>query len=85
MDYFKITDLLSKFTKIISDSDSKKEIVISVLLKYLKKTIPKENFKIDKNILVINMSPLVKNEIFIHKLNILKDLESVGMNIKDIR
>ena len=31
------------------------------------------------------MSPLVKNEIFMHKLDILKDLESVGMNIKDIR
>lgn len=85
MDYFKITDLLSKFSKIISDSDSKKEIIISVLLKYIKKTISKENFKIDKNILVINMSPLVKNEIFMHKINILKDLESVGMNIKDIR
>lgn len=85
MDYFKITDLLGKFSKIISDSDSKKEIIISVLLKYTKKTISKENFKIDKNILIINMSPLVKNEIFMHKINILKDLESVGMNIKDIR
>ncbi len=85
MDYFKITDLLSKFSKIISDSDSKKEIIISVLLKHTKKNISKENFKIDKNILVINMSPLVKNEIFMHKLDILKDLESVGMNIKDIR
>lgn len=85
MDYSRITDLLGKFSKIINDSDSKKELIISILFKHTQKTFLKENLKTDKNILVINASPLIKNEIYMNKFKILEEFKILNLNIKDIR
>lgn len=85
MDYSKITDFLGRFAKIIDDSNSKKNIVNSIFLKYLKKEIPKENFKIEKGILILKTNQYIKNEIFIYKEKILKDFQDLNLNIKDIK
>lgn len=85
MDYSRITDFLSKFSKILSESDDKKEIINSILIKYIKKSILKENFKLEKGNIVFSVSPLIKNEIYMNKSNILKDLNSLGIQVKDIR
>lgn len=85
MDYSRITDLLSKFSEIINKSDIKKDVVISVLAQFTKKVFKKEDFKIDKDVLVLNVSPLVKNEIFIHKEKILNEFKINNINIKNIR
>mgnify|MGYP003430101275 FL=1 len=85
MDYSRITDLLGKFSEIINKSDIKKDVVISVLAQFTKKVFKKEDFKIDKDILVLNVSPLVKNEIFIHKEKILNEFKINNINIKNIR
>ena len=85
MDYSRITDLLGKFSEIINKSDIKKDVVISVLAQFTKKVFKKEDFKIDTYILVLNVSPLVKNEIFIHKEKILNEFKINNINIKNIR
>jgi hypothetical protein len=85
MDYSRITDLLGKFSEILKDSEGKKEVIESVLQKWVKNKIPKERYKIQKSILVFTVSPLVKNELYMHKKEILEELNLLGFRLTDIR
>jgi hypothetical protein len=85
MDYSRITELLGKFSDILKDSEGKKEVIGTILNKYLPHPLSKEKYTIKNDVLMVNASPLVKNELFIHSKKILEDLEKEGIRIKSIR
>ena len=86
MDYNHISGFLDKFKKIFSEKDDLRNAIVLVISKNLSFQLKTENIKIKDNLVKINGSPILRNEIFMHKEKILKDLSIVlpNNNIKDI-
>jgi hypothetical protein len=70
-----IKDLLEKFGNILLKEELKKEAVREVIAKAINFPIKKEDIKIKKGIIYLNIKPIYKNEIFLKKDQILKELE----------
>ena len=86
MDFNHIDLYLEKFKKILSQTSFQKETILSVISEEIKFELKSENLKIKKNIVILSgVSPIVKNEIFLHKEKIFNRLKDVGVNISDIR
>ncbi len=86
MDFNHIDLYLEKFKKILSQTSFQKETILSVISEEIKFELKLENLKIKNNIVILSgVSPIVKNEIFLHKEKIFKRLKDVGVNISDIR
>jgi hypothetical protein len=86
MDFNHIDLYLEKFKKILSQTSFQKETILSVISEEIKFELKSENLKIKNNIVILSgVSPIVKNEIFLHKEKIFKRLNDVGVNISDIR
>jgi hypothetical protein len=86
MDFNHIDLYLEKFKKILSQTSFQKETILSVISEEIKFELKSENLKIKNNIVILSgVSPIVKNEIFLHKEKIFKRLKDVGVNISDIR
>jgi hypothetical protein len=76
-----IKDLLSRFNKILSSSEVKKQLIKEVLLEVLGLEIDFKKIKIKNNIVYLNIKPIYKNEIFLKKEKIFEKLqEKIGSN-----
>jgi len=83
-----IKDLLSKFNKILSSSEVRKQVIGEVLLEVVGLEINSKKIKIKNNIVYLDIKPIYKNEIFLKKekiFNLLKEKLGENKTIEDIR
>ena len=85
MDYKNIGSFFEKIKKLLGDSQADKETIQALIYKNINHTLPLNQFEIKTGILKIKASPIIKNEIFIHKSQIIADAKIVGINIIDIK
>lgn len=86
MDYGHIKNYLEKFKEILSNKEEEYLTVSKIIEKRIGVLINIKNIKIKNKNITIKTSPLIKNEIFIKKKHILKDLEEVlGYAFFDIK
>ncbi len=87
MDYNHIKDYLNKFKELLFSKEEVYRIISLVVEKNINIKIEQKFIKIRGNIIYIKTSPIVCNEILIHKEKILKDLSQIYKEIffKDIR
>jgi len=77
---------LNKFKKLTSPNKTTYKVIIEVLYNIIGVKLNKNVFNIKNQILYIKSDSVVKNEIFLHKKQILQILEKKlkNQNIKDI-
>lgn len=80
-----LNSFLEKFKKILNKSQFQKDLIIEVLNKEFNRGFKKDDIKIQKGIVYINESPLVKNEILIRKQKLITNIKSQSGNILDIK
>jgi len=87
MDYNKIEKYLEKFRKIIFKKEETHKIIVEVILKHTSSLLDFNLIKIKNTTIYVQSSPIIKNEILIHKEYILSDLKKLIPNqrIKDIK
>lgn len=87
MDYNHITLFLEKFKKLVFQKEETKEIVIKTISYEISHEIEKESITIKNGFIFVKGSPILRNEIMIHKNQILLKLKSIlpGNNFIDIR
>ena len=86
MDFNHIDLYLEKFKKILNQTSFQKENILNIISDEIKFEIKNENIKIkDTNIILVGLSPVVKNEVFIHKEKILNRLKDLGIKVAGIR
>jgi len=87
MDYNHITSFLDKFKNIIFQGQKDNKIITEIITKHISFPIKEEMIKIRGSVIYITGSPILKNEILVHKAGILADLSSVisGKRFTDIR
>ena len=86
MDFNHIDSFLEKFKKILNQTSFNKETILLIISKEIKHEIKNEDIKIKNTTIILsNMSPVLKNEIFLHKEKILKLLKESGLRVSDIR
>ena len=81
---FNISIYLEKFKNIESKSSNLKSLVNDVIKNVLKVDIDKKNIEIKNGIIYLKVHPVVKNEIFINKNNIIKELSLKNLAVKGI-
>lgn len=81
---FNISIYLEKFQKINSINSSLKDFIADTVEAVIRIKINKNNIEITKNRVLFNVNHIVKNEIFINKLKITKELKLKNLIIKDI-
>lgn len=69
-----ITDFFSKLTKSIGSSDEKNTIVIAVLQELVGFDIDKKNIRIYGDTIYVRENPIIKNEIFFKRKEILQKI-----------
>lgn len=72
---FNIGDFLTKFKHLTPPDEVVREVFSKTIFKILNINIKKEDISLKNNILYIKTNSFVKNEIFLHKKNILKEAE----------
>jgi len=87
MDYNHISGFLDKFKTILFKKDEHNRVIVEVIKKYINTEIDIKNIKTKGTTIYINSSPLVHNEILIHKNKIISDISSLipEANFKEIR
>lgn len=85
MDYQSIGSLFEKVKKLLGASQEQKETTQTLITKYIGYSIPLNQFEIKNSILKINSSPVIRNEIFMRKNQILSDAKNLNLNITDIK
>lgn len=81
---FNISIYLEKFQKINSTNSSLKDFITDTVESVIRIKINKNNIEITKNRVLFKVNHIVKNEIFINKLKITKELKLKNLIIKDI-
>lgn len=86
-DYNHINIFLNKFKNILFKKDEIKSVFKQVVLKNILFELDDQDIIIKTPLIVVNGSPILKNEIFLKKEKILKELQEriPGCMIKDIR
>jgi len=72
---FNIGDFLIKFKNLTPPDQIVKNIFLNIIYKKLDIKIPKKNISLKNNTLYLKINPIIKNEIFLHKESILKELK----------
>lgn len=86
MDFNHIDLYLEKFKKILNQTSFQKENILNIISDEIKFELKPENIKIkETNILLVGISPIIKNEIFLHKEKILSRLINLGIKVTNIR
>mgnify|MGYP003405194106 FL=1 len=87
MDYNHITSFLEKFKNLISKEELYSETISNIIEKEISYKIDKNTIKIKRNVIFINGSPVLRNEILINKSKILQALKEglPGISFSDIR
>ena len=82
---FNVADYFKKFTKLEGESLEQKDVILSALYEHCK--IDGARFKLEKGILYIEGSPMMKSAIFTKKLAIIESLKksTPQSRITDIR
>lgn len=78
MDYNHITTFLEKFKKILFQKETSQKVIIEVITKHISFPIDVSMIKVEGTVIHIKGSPLVRNEILIHKQGILSDLKNIA-------
>ena len=80
-----ISDFLGKFLKDITATEFQKKTIINIIQKHTGLDI-QSDLEIKNNTLYINLSPIIKNKIFIHKQSILEEInKNITSKITDIK
>lgn len=74
MDYNHITSFLEKFKKALFRNEEYYEVVVQTIEKHISISINSKSIKIKGSVIYIQGSPILKNEVLIHKTGILNDL-----------
>lgn len=82
MDYNQIASFLDKFKNLINQKVELKEIIIKTISEEISHQIETGSIKTKGNIIFIEGSPALRNEILIHKRQILIKLEKLLPNNK---
>ncbi len=77
MDYNHITNFLEKFKKLLFQKEEVNNIIKEIITKHVPFEIDPSMIKIKGPTIYIQSSPLLKNEIFIHKQGILEDINNL--------
>ena len=87
MDYNHIKDYLDKFKNILFSKEEIYKIISNIIKKNTAIDIEIKFIQIKNHFIYIKASPLVRNEILMHKERILKDLLDLSPlnNFKDIK
>lgn len=87
MDYNSINSFLEKFRKIIFAGEKANGVISEIITKHLSFSIGVEKIKTKGSHIYIQGSPMLHNEIMIHKQGILADLKQTlpERNFTDIR
>ncbi len=82
-----LSSYLKKFKLILTSNADVKEVIVSIILEVTKGKIEPKDIDIKNKIVYIKCRPSIKNEIFIKKEQILKQLKEKIENlvIKDVR
>ena len=80
MDYNHITSFLEKFRKIIFQGEEINKVIIEIITKHISYPIESNKIKIKGDIIYVQGSPMLRNEVLMHKGVILLDL---SQSIKD--
>jgi len=81
---FNISIYLDKFKNIESKSSVLKNIIIDSVKNVLKADIDKKNIEIKNGIIYLKVNPVLKNEIFINKNSIIRELNLKNLAIKGV-
>jgi hypothetical protein len=84
MDYNQIKDFLEKFKKTLFQKEETNRIVLEIIKKYTSLSFEPKQVKIKQPFIFIDGTPIVKNEIFIYKKQILLELKKEIPNINFI-
>jgi hypothetical protein len=83
---FNISGFLEKFKKQVQSDELSQKEICDVVIKHTGITCKQNNIEIKNYILYINLSPTFKQKVFMHKKQILKDLEKISSTkIVDVR
>jgi len=87
MDYNSISGFLEKFKKIIFQKEEVKNIVIKIISEEISKQVDSSQIKIKDGHVHIQGSPILRNEVLIHKERILIKLKKLipNVNFLDIK
>lgn len=77
MDYNHINSFLDKIKNILFKEEESYNIVAQVISKHIASPIDKSNIKIKGTALFIKASPIVKNEVYLHKEGIISDIKAL--------
>jgi mannose/fructose/N-acetylgalactosamine-specific phosphotransferase system component IIB len=76
---------LKRFQIIIGDKAEEKRVIQSALKIVLNLNISLEQIRIEKGVAVLNLSPLERGELFMHKKDVLELVKQKGLNIMELR
>jgi hypothetical protein len=88
MDYNHINSFFDKFKKVIYQKEEIKKIIKDIISKNISFEIENNFFNYKNGVIYLKCSPVIKNEIMIHKDKILRELRNElkeNFNVLDIR
>jgi hypothetical protein len=87
MEWKNLASYLSKFKNISPPGDTIKKELVSILENKLNINIEKKDISIKNNTIILKTNPTIKNEVFLHKTNVLQELNNTpsGSGMRDIR
>lgn len=82
-----ISIYLAKFTKIVPKESLVRGSLVEILMRYIGAPIPANTIHLKGNMVFIDASPMIKNILFLHKEDVLKELKEKlsKTSINDIR
>jgi len=86
MDYNHITSFLDKFKIILFKKEETKNVVVKTISDEINHNVLDNSVKIKNGVISVQGSPILRNEILIHKKQILTKLKNslIGTNFLDI-
>ena len=82
---FNISSFLDKLSKNLSSQEDELQKICDVVFNKTGIKCDLNSIKIQNNILFLDVSPAIKNKIFIYKESILEGLSNAAIKITDIR
>lgn len=82
MDYNHISSFLNKVKLVLFKNEEHYDVVAQIIKKHISYPIETKSIKIKGTTIYIQGSPLLKNEILIHKVGILNDLSDLIIDRK---
>lgn len=72
-----IKDVLSRFSNVLFEHDSKQKLVLEAIFKVTNIKIKQSDLKIKNNVIYLNIKPLYKSEIFTKQELIFQELKKI--------